>query len=98
MIKKEIQALNKVIIDDKPYYPGLANQIMQDPIYGPRIDRRIKRLLNDRPDGLARIGHHWYFGYLVCAYTQTHYGIKTLLNYSSVTEEIFDACLLSDVS
>ncbi|WP_349535489.1 hypothetical protein [Leuconostoc citreum] len=98
MSKIPTQELNTVMVNNKPTYPGLANQIMQDSIYGPRIERRIKRLLAERSDVLAKQGHHWYFGYLVCAYTQTHYGIKTLLNYSSVTEEIFDACLLPDVS
>ena len=42
--------------------------------------------------GLNDRGHDWYFGYLVCAYTQVYFGIKTLLNYQSVTQEIFQYC------
>lgn len=81
------------MIDNHPFYPGLASKIIHDPVYGPKINRRIKRLLLERPTGLPKQGHHWYFGYLVCAYTQTNYGIKTLLNYPSVTAELFDLCI-----
>ncbi|MDV7740348.1 hypothetical protein GA715_09390 [Leuconostoc mesenteroides] len=68
------------------------------PIFGPRILKRLQRLFVDHPDGLSESGHDWYFGYLVCAYTQTHFGIKNLLNYPSVTKELFSLCLtqLSD--
>ena len=74
-------------------YPGLAQTIFNDAIFGPRIVQRIHRLLVDHPDGLSESGHDWYFGYLVCAYTQTHFGIKNLRNYPSVTKELFSLCL-----
>ncbi|MBE4726367.1 hypothetical protein [Leuconostoc citreum] len=74
-------------------YPGLANLIFTDAIYGPRILRRVNRLLIDHPDGLSESGHDWYFGYLVCAYTQTHYGIKNLPHFTAVTKELFALCL-----
>ncbi|MBS0941852.1 MULTISPECIES: hypothetical protein [Leuconostoc] len=74
-------------------YPGLAQAIFDDTIFGPRILKRLQRLLFDHPDGLNESGHDWYFGYLVCAYTQAHFGIKNLLNYSSVTKELFSLCL-----
>ncbi|MCT3045405.1 hypothetical protein EFN36_02735 [Leuconostoc mesenteroides] len=79
-------------------YPGLAQAIFDDAIFGPRILKRLQRLFVDHPDGLSESGHDWYFGYLVCAYTQTHFGIKNLLNYPSVTKELFSLCLtqLSD--
>lgn len=34
----------------------------------------------------------------ICAYTQTHFGIKNILNYPSVTKALFSLCLtkLSD--
>ncbi|CCF24745.1 MULTISPECIES: hypothetical protein [Leuconostoc] len=74
-------------------YPGLAQEIFDDAIFGPRILKRLQRLFVDHPDGLSESGHDWYFGYLVCAYTQTHFGIKNLLNYPSVTKELFSLCL-----
>lgn len=79
-------------------YPGLAKAIFNDAIFGPRIVKRLQRLFIDHPDGLSESGHDWYFGYLVCAYTQMHFGIKNLLNYPSVTKELFSLCLtqLSD--
>ncbi len=79
-------------------YPGLAQAIFDDAIFGPRILKRLQRLFVEHPDGLSESGHDWYFGYLVCAYTQTHFGIKNLLNYPSVTKALFSLCLteLSD--
>ncbi|GHC27361.1 hypothetical protein [Leuconostoc lactis] len=74
-------------------YPGLAQEIFDDVIFSPRILKRLQRLFVDHPDGLSESGHDWYFGYLVCAYTQTHFGIKNLLNYPSVTKELFSLCL-----
>ncbi|MFT9031685.1 MULTISPECIES: hypothetical protein [Leuconostoc] len=74
-------------------YPGLAQAIFEDAIFGPRILKRLQRLFVDHPDGLSESGHDWYFGYLVCAYTQTHFSIKNLLNYPSVTKELFSLCL-----
>lgn len=96
MKKKNYPTLPQVMVDGKPIYPGLAQAIYEDAIYGPRIQRRLKRLVAERSEGLNRIGHHWYFGYLVCAYTQTHYGVKNLLNFPSVTEEIYDLCLAAN--
>ncbi|MGC2922101.1 hypothetical protein ACPUD2_08450 [Leuconostoc mesenteroides subsp. dextranicum] len=74
-------------------YPGLAQTIFDDAVFGPRILKRLQRLFVDHPDGLSESGHDWYFGYLVCAYTQTHFGIKKLLNYPSVTKDLFSLCL-----
>lgn len=70
----------------------LVYKIYNDALFGPRIKRRVQRLLLDHPEGLTERGHDWYFGYLVCAYTQVYFGIKTLLNYQSVTQEIFQYC------
>ncbi|BAX72874.1 hypothetical protein LEMES_01431 [Leuconostoc mesenteroides] len=86
-------SLPTVMIDGQPTYPTLANEMYLDGLYGPRIQRRVKRLLLDHSDGLSEVGHHWYFGYLVNAYVKTHYGIKMLLNADSVTNEIFHLCL-----
>ncbi|WAM37652.1 hypothetical protein [Leuconostoc pseudomesenteroides] len=74
-------------------YPGLAQAIFDDAIFGPRLLKRLQCLFAQHPDGLNESGHDWYFGYLVCAYTQTHFGIKTLLHYPSVTKELFSLCL-----
>ena len=70
----------------------LVYKIYNDALFGPRIKRRVQRLLLDHPEGLTEHGHDWYFGYLVCAYTQVYFGIKTLLNYQSITQEIFQYC------
>ena len=95
-----IDANELVILEsnDQYIYPGLAQAIFDDTIFGPRILKRLQRLFIDHPEGLSEAGHDWYFGYLVCAYTQMHFGIKNLLNYSSVTKELFSLCLtqLSD--
>jgi len=61
-------------------------------VFGPRVLRRLNHLLMAHPNGLSESGHDWYFGYLVCAYTQTHYGVKNLLNYPSVTKKLFVLC------
>ncbi|MEE8832419.1 MAG: hypothetical protein SOI57_00140 [Leuconostoc gelidum] len=70
----------------------LVYKIYNDALFGPRIKRRVQRLLLDHPEGLTERGHDWYFGYLVCTYTQVYFGIKTLLNYQSVMQEIFQYC------
>lgn len=93
---KEYPLLYQEQVDGKPTYPGLAEEIFQDAIYGPRIHRRLAQLLADRPDGLNKDNHDWYFGYLVCAYTQTHFGIKNLLNYPAVTQKILTMCFDSN--
>ncbi|MCK8605750.1 hypothetical protein LNP18_06480 [Leuconostoc citreum] len=93
-MKKIYPALPQKMGNQKPTYPGLAQKIFEDEIYGPRIQRRVKRLLSERSSGLTKAGHNWYFGYLVCAYTQTHYGIKHLENFTSVTGQIFDLCFV----
>lgn len=91
-----VSAMQELIIlehNGQPIYPGLAQAIFDDEIFGPRILKRLQRLFVDHPNGLSESGHDWYFGYLVCAYTQTHFGIKNLLNYPSVTKELFSLCL-----
>jgi len=92
MEKKILEKLIIVPIDGQPTYPNLAKKIYNDTLFGPRIQRRVQRLLLDHPEGLNERGHDWYFGYLVCAYTQVYFGIKNLLNYQSVTQEIFQYC------
>ena len=74
-------------------YPGLARAMFDDAIYGPRILRRVRRLYIEHPEGFTESCHDWYFGYLVCAYTQAHYGIKNLPHFTSVTRELFALCL-----
>lgn len=90
---KSENKLISVIVDGQVTYPGLAAQIFEDGVYGQRIKKRLQRLILDHPTGLSETGHDWYFGYLVCAYTQTHFGIKNLRNYPTVTKEIFARCL-----
>lgn len=70
-------------------YPGLADKILSDAYYGPKIHKRCDRLLAQHPEGLLLEESHWYFGYLVSAFTQVSYGIKTLRNEPSVSEDIF---------
>lgn len=90
MADKTYDSLYTVFVDGIPTYPGFAQKLFNDTLYGPRIQRRLKRLLADHPDGLPERGHDWYFGYLVCAYSQVHYGNKNLLNFTYVTQEIFE--------
>ncbi|MCQ6659743.1 hypothetical protein [Leuconostoc citreum] len=86
------ETLPTVEVKGKPTYPCLAHEILEDKIFGPRVLKRLNHLLMAHPNGLSESGHDWYFGYLVCAYTQTHYGVKNLLNYPSVTKELFVLC------
>ncbi|MCK8605693.1 hypothetical protein LNP18_06195 [Leuconostoc citreum] len=91
--KKVYEKIDQVMVDGKWTYPGLAEKIFNDELFGPRIKRRLDSLIAEHSEGLTERGHDWYFGYLVCAYTQRHYGINTLLNFPTVTREIFFLCV-----
>jgi len=91
-VESNFEALPTVEINGKLTYPNLAQDILEDKVFGPRVLRRLNHLLMAHPNGLSESGHDWYFGYLVCAYTQTHYGVKNLLNYPSVTKNLFVLC------
>ena len=91
-VESNFEALPTVEINGKLTYPNLAQDILEDKVFGPRVLRRLNHLLMAHPNGLSESGHDWYFGYLVCAYTQTHYGVKNLLNYPSVTKKLFVLC------
>lgn len=90
---KQYPELHIKYIEGKPVYPGLAKAIYSDSKYGPKIQRRWRRLLFEHQDGLTERGHDWYFGYLVSAYVKTHFGINQLLNFTSVTLELFYLCV-----
>lgn len=89
---KQYPELRIDYVDGKPIYPGLAMAIYSDSIYGPKIQRRWQRLLFEHQDGLSERGHDWYFGYIVSAFAKKNYGIENLLNFPSVTIELFYLC------
>lgn len=89
---KKYPELATVVVNRQPVYPELARAIYNDSVYGPKVQRRWQRLLFEHQDGLAERGDHWYFGYLVSAFVKKNYGIENLLNFPSVTLELFYLC------
>lgn len=91
-IKKQIKLTTQLPVkysNGQLTYPGLAETILSDDYYGPKVHKRCDRLLAQHPEGLLLDESHWYFGYLVSAFTQVNYGIKTLRNEPNVSEDIF---------